>query len=99
MLTLTRETGSVPDETREPFDRHLSDLFDRTRDKLLRREMNRLSFLGPDDREVLRRHLADFVACGGRRLRPAFVYWGHRASGGSPDDLGAAGPAAGRAGR
>lgn len=49
MLTLTRETGSVPDETREPFDRRLSDLFDRIRDELLRREMNRWSFLGPDD--------------------------------------------------
>ncbi len=89
MLTLTRETGSIRDETREPFDRRLSDLFDRALDELLRREMSRLSFLGADDREVLRRHLADFVARGGRRLRPAFVYWGHRASGGSPDDLGA----------
>ncbi|GLX09147.1 polyprenyl synthetase family protein [Microbispora sp. NBRC 16548] len=89
MLTLTRETGSVRDETREPFDRHLSDLFDRALNELLRREMSRLSFLGTDDREVLRRHLADFVVRGGRRLRPAFVYWGHRASGGSPDDLGA----------
>ncbi|MFI7040387.1 polyprenyl synthetase family protein [Microbispora rosea] len=89
MLTLTRETGSVRDDTREPFDRRLSGLFDHALHELLRRELGRLSFLGADDREVLRRHLADFVARGGRRLRPAFVYWGHRASGGSPDELGA----------
>ncbi|WP_169950029.1 polyprenyl synthetase family protein [Microbispora sp. H11081] len=104
MVTLTRETGGVRDETREPFDRHLSGpsdgfasepsmfdraLFDRALDDLLRREMDRLTFLGADDRETLRRHLAAFVTGGGRRLRPVFVYWGHRASGGSPDDLGA----------
>ncbi|MFG1866165.1 polyprenyl synthetase family protein [Microbispora bryophytorum] len=89
MLTLTRESGGVRDDPREPFDRHLSGLFDHALDELLRRELSRLSFLGADDREVLRRHLADFVARGGRRLRPAFVYWGHRACGGSPDDLGA----------
>ncbi|WP_169983150.1 polyprenyl synthetase family protein [Microbispora sp. H10836] len=103
MVTLTRETGGVRDETRGPSDHHLSGpsdgalfdrtlsfdrtLFDRALDELLRREMDRLSFLGAEDRETLRRHLAGFVARGGRRLRPAFVYWGHRASGGSPDDL------------
>ncbi|MEN3537099.1 polyprenyl synthetase family protein [Microbispora sp. ZYX-F-249] len=112
MVTLTRETGGVGEETREPSDRRPPgppddalpgagvidrpladrdlfdrDLFDRSLDELLRREMDRLSFLGAEDRETLRRHLAGFVARGGRRLRPAFVYWGHRACGGSPDDL------------
>jgi hypothetical protein len=45
MLTLTRETGSVRDETREPFDRRLSDLFDRALDELLRREMSSIELL------------------------------------------------------
>ena len=30
---------------------------------------------------VVAREITDLVAAGGKRLRPAFVYWGHRASG------------------
>ena len=30
--------------------------------------------------------VADLVAAGGKRLRPAFVYWGHRAAGGGDEE-------------
>ena len=32
------------------------------------------------------RGVADLVSAGGKRLRPAFVYWGHRAAGAAHDD-------------
>ncbi|MFC6085252.1 polyprenyl synthetase family protein [Sphaerisporangium aureirubrum] len=70
--------------TRDVVD--LRGLVDRRLDELLDGEMARLAFLGEDDRETLRRHLVEFVRVGGKRLRPSFVYWGHRAAGGSPDD-------------
>ncbi|MEW9531265.1 polyprenyl synthetase family protein [Microbispora sp. NPDC049125] len=75
MVTLARETSGV----RELVDRHLDDFLDR--------EMERLDFLGEADLGVLRRYLVDFVTGSGKRLRPSFVYWGHRAAGGSEDDL------------
>jgi geranylgeranyl diphosphate synthase type I len=71
--------------TRDAID--LRGLVDRRLAELLEGEMGRLAFLGEDDRETLRRHLVEFVQDGGKRLRPSFVYWGHRAAGGSPDDL------------
>ncbi|RAY13854.1 polyprenyl synthetase family protein [Actinomadura craniellae] len=52
----------------------------------MERESQGAAFLGPDGQEVIRSFLVDFVAAGGKRLRPSFVYWGHRAAGGSPDD-------------
>ncbi|MDH2429641.1 polyprenyl synthetase family protein [Sphaerisporangium sp. TRM90804] len=64
----------------------LRELVDQRLGELLEQEMDRLSFLGRDGQDTLRRHLADFVRDGGKRLRPRFVYWGHRAAGGSPDD-------------
>ncbi|GAA1504039.1 polyprenyl synthetase family protein [Sphaerisporangium rubeum] len=70
--------------TREAVD--LRGLVDRRLDELLESEMGRLAFLAEEDRETLRRHLVEFVRTGGKRLRPAFVYWGHRAAGGSPAD-------------
>ncbi|GAA2909760.1 polyprenyl synthetase family protein [Streptosporangium fragile] len=73
MVAVTRET----DRLRERMDHHL--------DRLLERETEKLAFLG-EDLEVLREVLPGFVRAGGKRLRPAFVYWGHRAAGGSPDD-------------
>ncbi|GAA0386104.1 polyprenyl synthetase family protein [Microbispora corallina] len=75
MVTLTREA----DRVRELVDRHL--------DELLAREMGRLDFLDEPDRETVRSFLVDFVTGGGKRLRPSFVYWGHRAAGGSEGDL------------
>ncbi len=43
--------------------------------------------------EPVGRAVVDLVAAGGKRLRPAFVYWGHRATGAEHDDsvLGPAG--------
>ena len=35
--------------------------------------------------ERVGREVADFVRLGGKRLRPAFVYWGHRATGADHD--------------
>ena len=44
--------------------------------------------------DALTVEVADLVAAGGKRLRPAFVYWGHRAAGGgdeqAADHVGAA---------
>ena len=34
---------------------------------------------------VVTREITDLVAAGGKRLRPAFVYWGHRATGADHD--------------
>jgi geranylgeranyl diphosphate synthase, type I len=73
MATVTRET----DLLRERMSRYL--------DGFLERETAGLAFLG-DDLDVIRQVLLRFVREGGKRLRPSFVYWGHRASGGSPDD-------------
>jgi len=50
------------------------------------RELERVSFLGPDVGALPARHLASFVLGGGKRLRPRLVHWGHRAAGGSPRD-------------
>lgn len=36
--------------------------------------------------EAIGREVEQLVACGGKRLRPAFVYWGHRATGAGHDD-------------
>lgn len=73
MVAVTRET----DRLRELMDHRL--------DRLLEGETDKLAFLGAD-LDVLREVLLGFVREGGKRLRPAFVYWGHRAAGGSPDD-------------
>ncbi|MEU4833474.1 polyprenyl synthetase family protein [Streptosporangium sp. NPDC023615] len=73
MAAVTRES----DRLRERMDHHL--------DRLLEREASKLAFLG-DDLDVIREVLLGFVRAGGKRLRPSFVYWGHRAAGGSPDD-------------
>ncbi len=73
MVTVTRES----DRLRERMSRYL--------EAFLERETAGLAFLG-DDLEILRQVLLRFVREGGKRLRPCFVYWGHRAAGGSPDD-------------
>ncbi|MFD0476338.1 polyprenyl synthetase family protein [Nonomuraea thailandensis] len=80
MTTVTARTGQV----RELVDRRLNELLDR-----------RVAELGPayagqpggQGAEQVRRHLVNFVTGGGKRLRPAFVYWGHRAAGGTDDGL------------
>jgi geranylgeranyl diphosphate synthase type I len=80
MDTVTERTGRV----RELVDRHL--------ERFLDRQMERLGFLGQADLDIVREHLAGFVLDGGKRLRPSFVCWGHRAAGG--DGLDAVVPAA-----
>src|SRR5918997_1733488 len=60
---------------------------------LLGQELSALGFLGPDNGPVTDA-LTRFALEGGKRLRPAFVYWGYRGAGGPPD-----GPAAEAAAR
>ncbi|WP_344945874.1 polyprenyl synthetase family protein [Sphaerisporangium flaviroseum] len=64
----------------------LRELVDRRLDELLEQEMGRLHFVGEDGQATLRAYLVDFIRTGGKRLRSSFVYWGHRASGGAPED-------------
>ena len=60
-----------------PADDVLRDLF--------RRETERWRVVDPS-LVCLVDDLADFVLRGGKRLRPAFVFWGFIAAGGRPDD-------------
>ena len=53
--------------------------------RLLRTEVDRWSALSPDLGPPLE-SLRELVMNGGKRLRPAFCYWGYRAAGGDPDD-------------
>ncbi len=52
--------------------------------ELLEQELDGLGFLG-DDRAAVAEALRGFVLEGGKRLRPAFVYWGYRGAGGGPE--------------
>jgi geranylgeranyl diphosphate synthase, type I len=61
---------------------------DRALAALLDRELSGLGFLG-DDAGPVTGALTRFVLGAGKRLRPAFVYWGYRGAGGAAD-----GPAA-----
>jgi geranylgeranyl diphosphate synthase type I len=61
---------------------------DRALALLLDRELSALGFLG-DDAGPVTQALTRFVLGAGKRLRPAFVYWGYRGAGGAAD-----GPAA-----
>jgi geranylgeranyl diphosphate synthase, type I len=64
---------------------------DRELAALLDRELSALAFLGADAGPVTDA-LTRFALESGKRLRPAFVYWGYRGAGGAAD-----GPAAGAA--
>ncbi|WP_165491841.1 polyprenyl synthetase family protein [Egibacter rhizosphaerae] len=59
-----------------PIDRLLSDFLDTQVDELVELDPA-LATVG--------REIAGLVAAGGKRLRPAFVYWGHRATGADHD--------------
>jgi len=61
----------------EPVDRLLADF--------LAQRVDDLCLLDPA-LERIGREIEDLVRVGGKRLRPAFVYWGHRASGAAHDD-------------
>ena len=83
---MTDRTDPVPagpldaEDLRARVDRALATLLDR--------ELAALGFLG-DDAGPVTAALTRFVLGAGKRLRPAFVYWGYRGAGGAPD-----GPAA-----
>jgi geranylgeranyl diphosphate synthase, type I len=81
--TVGRRSGAL-DVASGPVDRHLR--------AFLERRIVELVELDPA-MEPVGRSIADLVQAGGKRLRPAFVYWGHRASGAEHDD-GIFGPAA-----
>jgi geranylgeranyl diphosphate synthase, type I len=57
---------------------------DRALVALLDRELAALAFM-EGDLDVVARALRGFVLEGGKRLRPAFVWWGYRGAGGPPD--------------
>jgi len=63
------------------------ELIDRQLELFLDAEVERLAFMGADGVAVVRDYLTAFVRDGGKRLRPSFVYWGHRASGGTDEQL------------
>ncbi|MCK2220311.1 polyprenyl synthetase family protein [Actinomadura sp. ATCC 31491] len=73
------QTSTEMSRVRELVERRLDDLLDQ--------ELARLGFLGAEGVGLVRRHLAAFARDGGKRLRPAFVYWGHRAAGGTGEHL------------
>ena len=56
---------------------------DRALAAILHQELTALGFLGPDAGPVTDA-LTRFALEGGKRLRPAFVYWGYRGAGGAP---------------
>ena len=71
--------GSVAalERVREPVDRLLGDF--------LRARVAELAQLDPA-LQAIGAEVQDLVATGGKHLRPAFVYWGHRATGAAHDD-------------
>jgi geranylgeranyl diphosphate synthase, type I len=96
MTTMTSHTGSPSQVTEaaqpvpaSPLDAEdLRARVDRALAALLDRELSALGFLGADAGPVTDA-LTRFAMEGGKRLRPAFVYWGYRGAGGAAD-----GPAA-----
>jgi geranylgeranyl diphosphate synthase type I len=96
MTTMTSRTGSPSQVTEaaqpvpaSPLDAEdVRARVDRALGALLDQELSALGFLGPDAGPVTD-ILTRFAMEGGKRLRPAFVYWGYRGAGGP-----AAGPQA-----
>jgi geranylgeranyl diphosphate synthase type I len=96
MTTMTTRTGSPSQVTEadqpapaSPLDAEdLRARVDRALAALLDQELSALGFLGEDAGPVTDA-LTRFAMEGGKRLRPAFVYWGYRGAGGAAD-----GPAA-----
>jgi len=91
MTTMTSRTGSPSQVTEaaqpvpaSPLDAEdVRARVDRALGALLDQELSALGFLGPDAGPVTD-ILTRFAMEGGKRLRPAFVYWGYRGAGG-PD--------------
>src|SRR5215212_3387195 len=97
MTTITSHRGSPSQVTEaaqpvpaSPLDAEdLRPRVDRALAALLDRELSALGFLGPDAGPVTDA-LTRFAMEGGKRLRPAFVYWGYRGAGGAAGGLAAA---------
>jgi geranylgeranyl diphosphate synthase, type I len=92
MTTVTARTGSPRQVTEaaqpvpaSPLDaEEVRARVDRALAALLDQELSALDFLGPDAGPVTE-ILTRFAMEGGKRLRPAFVYWGYRGAGGPAD--------------
>ena len=92
MTTLTSPRGSPSQVTEAPQPAPASPLdaedvrarVDRALAALLDQELSALGFLGSDNGPVSDA-LSRFALEGGKRLRPAFVYWGYRGAGGAAD--------------
>jgi geranylgeranyl diphosphate synthase type I len=92
MTTMTSRTGSPRQVTEaaqpvpaSPLDAEdVRARVDRALGALLDQELSALGFLGPDAGPVTD-ILTRFAMEGGKRLRPAFVYWGYRGAGGPAD--------------
>ncbi|MFI6817768.1 polyprenyl synthetase family protein [Nonomuraea sp. NPDC050328] len=66
---------------------HVRTLVDAKLDTFAAQRLDELGFVGDEHVAVLREALAPFLGDSGKRLRPMFVYWGHRAAGGRDEDL------------
>jgi geranylgeranyl diphosphate synthase, type I len=92
MTTITSPRGSSRQVTEpaqpapaSPLDvEDLRARVDRALAALLHQELTALGFLGADAGPVTDA-LTRFALEGGKRLRPAFVWWGYRGAGGAPD--------------
>jgi geranylgeranyl diphosphate synthase, type I len=83
--SLSQVTDRLPPTPATPLDAEgLRARVDAALAALLDRELTALGFLGEDAGPVSAA-LTRFVLEGGKRLRPAFVYWGYRGAGGAPD--------------
>jgi geranylgeranyl diphosphate synthase type I len=87
-VTTPRGTSSQVTEAAQPVPASPLDAedlrarVDRALAALLAQELSALGFLG-DDAGPVTDALTRFALAGGKRLRPAFVYWGYRGAGGA----------------
>jgi geranylgeranyl diphosphate synthase type I len=81
--TLALVTNALPTPSRpSPLDRDaLLQRVDAALAAVVDRQLNALGFLGAE-REPVASSLRGFVLRGGKRIRPAFLYWGYRGAGG-----------------
>jgi geranylgeranyl diphosphate synthase, type I len=81
---VTQTTVPVPRRVETPASRELSRAISDTLDRFIRDKRRQFAPLGPDLAPLF--DLARQAVAGGKRLRPAFAYWGWRAAGGSATD-------------
>jgi geranylgeranyl diphosphate synthase, type I len=73
---------SPPAHDPDPIPRDLTDAISRTLDEFIDAKQEQLEAVGSDLRPLF--DAARTALTGGKRLRPAFAYWGWRAAGGNP---------------